>query len=245
MSTKEKLTWFFTIGGFTIAVAMAIKDLINTYGKNPDFVQICQGLKVSFVNFGVIYSYAIWVIFLTVYIVLTFHETVHGQIQKRDETNLEAKNYFYTLWVWGIAAIIVNHLTLASQSNVVIHFVGGTIYSYVFAICLGLWGMYLVISGRVYINGYWTNHIYKYPNHKVVQSGIYEKVRHPIYGGQCFLMLSIFIACNNYWLFFLPLMTFIYNYKRAKREENELDRILNGQYEVYRKKCPTFMFHPW
>ena len=140
---------------------MAIKDFIKAYGNDPDFINITEGLKNSFLNFGIIYSYIIWVILLTVHIVISFHEKVHGQVAPRDNNNLEAKNYFYTLWIWGIAAILVQHLTLASKSSYDLHFIGGHFLTYFATIGLGLWGMYLVISGRVYINGYWTNHIYK------------------------------------------------------------------------------------
>ncbi|WP_321530341.1 isoprenylcysteine carboxylmethyltransferase family protein [uncultured Desulfuromonas sp.] len=247
MSKEKIIMWFITITGFLVTVSVAIWQLEKEFGSDPNVQRLLEQFKLSFSDGGSIYSYYVWTVFLTIYIVIGLFEKVHNHEHEKTDKNLKATNYYYTLWVWGFAALIVHHVTLITESTKNIPVICDYKITYTLAFLLGIWGLYLLIQGRIYINGYWANHIYVYPNHKVVKEGIYEKVRHPIYGGQIFLMLSIFLICNNLWLVFLPATTIIYNILRASVEERELDEILKGQYELYKKKCRTsmFLFNPF
>ena len=224
---------------------MAIIELKRNFGNDPQISKILTALWDTFSNPGIIYSYIVWLVFLTFYGYLHFYELVQKRYPKRNEDNLVEENYYLTLWAWGIAAIFVQHATLTTGTAVQLHIIGDhPIILTILAFILGAWGMYMLINGRVHIDGYWTNHIYKYPDHKVVKTGLYSQVRHPIYGGQFYITLSIFLAYNNYFVIFLPVLTAIYNIRRAYKEERALEKITSGAYSDYKKKCPNFMFHP-
>lgn len=244
MKKDSNMLSSLTIIGFIIAVGSALYNIHKEFGNDSNFKRLLSDFIESFTDPGMIYAYIAWAIFLTIYIVLGFFEKVHDKLPLRCEDNLEVINYYYTLWFWGSAAHIVHHANLISNTVLPIFNNPRYILIIPIAFLLGIWGLYLVIMGRVYINGYWATHIYKYPNHKIVTDGIYGKVRHPIYGGQILLTISIFLVCNNKWLFFLPLLTFVYNCLRAKKEERALDRVLNGEYNKYAQKCSSYMIHP-
>lgn len=245
MAKKEVTMWIITITGFVLAVVMAAWKVVETFGARPSFVDIWDHLMLSFCESGVLYAYAVWIALLIIYGLIGWYEAVNKSPEKQqEERNLVARNYYYTLWVWGTAAMLVQHATLAASARAPIPIIGPDWVLPFIYVLLGLWGMFLVIIGRIYINGYWTNHIYKYNNYTLVQRGIYRRVRHPIYGGQVYLAVSVWLACNNFFVVFLPVLALIYNHKRAMREEAYLNDLTNGKYNDYTKKTPCFMYYP-
>lgn len=243
LSRERTAMWALVVIGFALIVTMAFWQLLKEFGTEPSYIEVRERFVQSFREPGVVYSYVVWVVFLTIYGSIWCYELVQHHTKPRDEANLVARNYYYTLWVWGVLSMLIQHATLAASSSIALPLPPWLLT--VLVALLGVWGMFLVFVGRIYINGYWTNHIYRYPNQEIVQQGIYANVRHPIYGGQILIACSLFLACNNWWLLFLPLMTSFYNFKRAVREEGLLNELTSGQYEEYSRKTPNFMFYPF
>ncbi|MCY2993729.1 MAG: isoprenylcysteine carboxylmethyltransferase family protein [Planctomycetota bacterium] len=242
--TYNVVVGVFTTLGFLIAVAMAVLELQRSFGKDPNVQGLLERFQTSFSTFGAWYSYFVWVVFLTVYITILRYETVRGITKK--ERELVARNYFLTLWVWGTVAMLVQHVTHMTQSVLSIPLLDNAPFLIVaLALVTGAWGMFLLVEGRIHIDGYWTNHIYKYQKQEIVMSGVYAKTRHPIYSGQIFLMISIFVANNNLWVGPEVLLIVVYNVMRARREEKYLDTLFHGEYEKYKETTPSFMCYPF
>ena len=73
---------------------------------------------------------------------------------------------------------------------------------------------------------------------KVVNSGIYSKIRHPQYFGAILSHIGIsFLLSSFYSLLFTPLIIIII-YVMSWKEERELLREFGTDYETYKKKVP-------
>jgi protein-S-isoprenylcysteine O-methyltransferase Ste14 len=100
-------------------------------------------------------------------------------------------------------------------------------------------GFLILILGRVEIDGLWGPHVYEYstPEYKkIIKSGIYNKMRHPIYFGQGTLALSTFIISQSLWFVMFPLLVTGINSFRAYVEERNLLQIFGAEYEDYKKE---------
>ena len=242
---KEAQTTLTVVGVVIgcVGVALSVFPLFALYDK--DISSILSALMLTFQDYGIAFSYIVWLLFLTIYATLIFYERVNGRNLAATSGELETKNYSYTLWIWGGLALVVQHATLIlGETRPLLSIAGSEWRLWIASLLLGVLGFYWLVRGRVYIDGYWTAHIYRYKEQRVVADGAYSRVRHPIYCGQIYIAVAIWIACNNWWLVFLPVMTILYNWMRASREEMELDRILGGAYTEYRKKVPCFLLHP-
>lgn len=72
---------------------------------------------------------------------------------------------------------------------------------------------------------------------KLVQTGPYKFVRHPMYSGELITLLGAVIGCVSFWNIFVVLLMFTSFYLRIIWEE----RIISG-YESYKKKIRWRLF---
>lgn len=105
-----------------------------------------------------------------------------------------------------------------------------------------VFGTFFNIWGRLYLGKNWGNQIIIYEDHKLIVSGPYKIVRHPLYAsliwmfyGASLIYLSYAVLLAN-TLIFLPFM-----YYRAKQEEFLLSKQFVN-YKDYTKR--TGMFFP-
>jgi protein-S-isoprenylcysteine O-methyltransferase Ste14 len=75
---------------------------------------------------------------------------------------------------------------------------------------------------------------------KVIESGVYGKVRHPMYLGELLILLGFSIATLSILSFIVWVVFFIFLDRMASYEEKDLTRILGQQYAVYQKRV-----HKW
>lgn len=98
------------------------------------------------------------------------------------------------------------------------------------------------ILGRLTLKGNWANHIKIYSDHRLITTGIYRVVRHPLYAS---IILMLFGGCFVYrnWLcMLLTALIFVpFMYYRAKQEEALLETVFS-EYDKYKEK--TGMFFP-
>lgn len=146
-------------------------------------------------------------------------------------------------WTFFILAIIlaVNHLSMKFGTfNKFIIISNQSIYNYsmVFGLLLLIFGFYITLKGRIVINGYWGPDLYDYADNKdkLVTTGIYGKLRHPIYLGQIIMSVSTFILSNNVFMIFFPLIVIFNNVLRANKEDEFLEKKFSAEYENYEKQ---------
>ena len=101
---------------------------------------------------------------------------------------------------------------------------------------VAMYGVYRAASGRIYLNGYWAIDIYDYGSHnKLITSGPYNYVRHPIYGGQNLLVSGSAMVSGSIVIYIFFLLVFFLNRARSIVEEIELLDMFGPEYEEYKK----------
>lgn len=101
-------------------------------------------------------------------------------------------------------------------------------------------GCAINIVGRFNLGTNWANQIKIYNTHKLIRTGVYGLVRHPLYAS---LMLMFYGAClvyPNYLAFLANTLIFIpFMYYRAKQEEYLLTKTFK-EYKQYQKEVGIF-----
>ena len=113
----------------------------------------------------------------------------------------------------------------------------------ILSVLLTLSGFIICITARQSLGESWTNaEDYKEKRKfKLINSGIYKFVRHPIYSGLNMMITGAEILAQSYVLLLLPLL-YLWTYKQALNEENHLISLFADKYESY--KMETGMFFP-
>ena len=130
--------------------------------------------------------------------------------------------------VWGLDAFILNYTT------VLVDFVPFFFRLFLAILTLSV-GAYLAMNAH---NIVFSN------QPKLLDSGVYSWVRHPMYLGTLLVCLGFILAIPSIpalmiWIAFL----LIYD-KMATYEENDLRRILGEEYAAYQKRVPKWFPRP-
>jgi len=101
-------------------------------------------------------------------------------------------------------------------------------------------GSLLVFGSKVYLRSMWSALVAEIKvDHKLVTHGVYQLVRHPMYGGAICMCIGQGLLLHNPLvvaydlLIVMPLW-----YKSAKIEENVLEKEFGEEYVEYRRKVP-------
>lgn len=107
---------------------------------------------------------------------------------------------------------------------------------------LVLIGVVINVVGRFNLGENWANHIKIYSNHKLINTGVYKIVRHPLYSSIMLMFIGASVAYFNIYCLLLESIIFIpFMYYRAKQEEKLLTEKF-PEYLDYKKG--TGMFFP-
>ena len=111
-------------------------------------------------------------------------------------------------------------------------------------LCVIVFGCAVNILGRFRLGGNWANQATIYQEQKLVTSGVYGWVRHPLYASLIWmffgasLVYANVVACLMNCVIFLPFMTY-----RAGLEEAMLAREFS-EYEIYKQQVGRFFWKP-
>lgn len=100
---------------------------------------------------------------------------------------------------------------------------------------------------RCLLGKQWSGAVQILKKHKLIASGPYRFVRHPMYFANILLALGAVIALRNIYMLILMLVFFppILFY-RAKEEEKELEKKFGVEWEKYKKHTPMIIpFTKW
>lgn len=97
-------------------------------------------------------------------------------------------------------------------------------------------GLAMAVLGRLQLGRNWSDieNAKILPEQRVVATGLYRFVRHPIYAGDLCLLAGLELALNS-WLLFGALALIPIVYRQAAREENMLVSQLTGYGEYCRR----------
>jgi protein-S-isoprenylcysteine O-methyltransferase Ste14 len=119
----------------------------------------------------------------------------------------------------------------ATQSSVAIGIIG-------VIICAA--GVAFAIWARAYLGTNWGMPMTLQEGHKLVTSGPYKFVRHPIYTGFVFAMLGSACTDGAMWLILLVFLGIYFTYS-AKVEEGIMLKQFPDEYPAYMKKTKMFV----
>jgi len=181
---------------------------------------------------------SLWIALLIVYGLLNWYEHAQGQIKKGTYTRF---NNPRTTWIIIIVMYLVEGYILNSGIS---KYPGiwNPIFMFSFGVALMIGGLVLAASGRICLNGYWKSDIYDYgSNNKLIEDGIYARMRHPIYTGQFLMLVGNVVLANIHPLFFIAaILLLIVNWIRAHRETKDLERRFPNEFPKYKEKVPAW-----
>jgi protein-S-isoprenylcysteine O-methyltransferase Ste14 len=105
-------------------------------------------------------------------------------------------------------------------------------------------GLALAVWARVHLGKYWSGRVTLKVNHRVIQTGPYACVRHPIYSGLILALLGTTItlgtvhACLGFAFMFVSFL------RKLQIEETWLRSHFGAEYERYQKQVRALFPHP-
>jgi protein-S-isoprenylcysteine O-methyltransferase Ste14 len=100
-------------------------------------------------------------------------------------------------------------------------------------------GIYLVAKSEIAVFGRTLVGIIGEP--KLVTTGVYSWLRHPMYLGSLLVLLGFFFATLSILSLLVWIGLFIFFDRMATYEEQDLIRILDEQYINYQKQVPNWL----
>jgi protein-S-isoprenylcysteine O-methyltransferase Ste14 len=105
-------------------------------------------------------------------------------------------------------------------------------------------GLSFAVWARLHLGKYWSGRITLKVDHRVIQTGPYAWVRHPIYSGLILALLGTAISLGTVQAFFgfaFMLVSFI---RKLTLEENWLRSHFGAEYELYQKRVRALIPRP-
>ncbi|MDF2865500.1 MAG: isoprenylcysteine carboxyl methyltransferase [Clostridia bacterium] len=111
----------------------------------------------------------------------------------------------------------------------------------IIAMLVYIFGVFINLYGRKCLGENWGNNVVIYSNHKLIDTGIYKYVRHPLYASIIWMLYGVGVMYQNILVIILNTFIFIpFMYYRAKQEEIQLEKTFKKKYIEYRKKVGMF-----
>ena len=147
--------------------------------------------------------------------------------------NLQIVFVIVYLVVWGVDSFVFRFSTvLAGMVSVFVRVFLGIVGILALAA-----GVYLVrkAESAVFVKGD--------EKSKLITTGVYGRVRHPMYLGSLLILLLFFFATLSLLSLLVWFGFFVFLDRMATYEERDLIKILNGQYVDYQKQVPKWLIN--
>lgn len=201
------------------------KELIDEVATAP--LTALHDLYYSY-SFPVRFNLFMWIIVFLVYYILSAYDKKINMDNKRDK---KVDNFRIRIFVLYTIFLCIGLFVYEPTEHYKVFFD-------VVGLVVSILGLGVLISARIELNGLWGPDIYVYSHEeyqKVVDTGIYKHMRHPIYFGQMMLSTSTFVLIQNLWTFAFCLFVIVINMLRAHREEQALLELYPDKYSSYKK----------
>jgi protein-S-isoprenylcysteine O-methyltransferase Ste14 len=231
-----------TIAGLIVALILAF---INYFLQNPesnfgwlvnDPLQFFKKIYFQF-SIPMRLNMFIWGMTFFIYYILDKYDSQIDIDKKREVHEETFKNKLFVAYsfftVTGL--IYINPISYENEFFTIGSNVLGVIFTAV--------GFIILILSRVEIDGLWGPHIYTYKDEKlkkIVTSGMYKYMRHPIYFGQGMLAISTFVLSQSLWFGLFSLFVIFSNAVRAHQEEKALTKIYPKKYKEYKESVKSW-----
>jgi protein-S-isoprenylcysteine O-methyltransferase Ste14 len=102
-------------------------------------------------------------------------------------------------------------------------------------------GLMIMIWSRITLGKNWSANIVLKEEHRLVTTGPYAYVRHPIYSGLILMVLGVILYVNTLILTVFFIVFFFGAYFKANKEEKILLTIFPIEYAEYKKKVKALI----
>ncbi len=221
-------------------------NMIQKYYNNPEPEGFLKQI-IDAHHLGTICAYMSWGIFVIVYILYSYYENTNprNDIERR---KIGKMNFYFTTYIFGplSLAIYFSIHIIEKQSEFFIPYVGtNPAYTLLIGLVLSMFGLSLIITGRVHLDGYWGAYLFEYSNgNRLVQTGPYQFIRHPIYAGQIWLAIATTILSNCWLTLLFPLTLWFANQFRARTEDIHLKKEFTDEYKEYEDSTHFYLLIP-
>ena len=110
-------------------------------------------------------------------------------------------------------------------------------------IVLTIAGLGLAIWARVHLGKYWSGRVTIKVDHRIIETGPYGSVRHPIYSGLLLAVLGTVITIGTIQAFLGFALIFIAAIRKLTLEEKWLRSEFGEEYEHYRRRVKALVPH--
>jgi protein-S-isoprenylcysteine O-methyltransferase Ste14 len=102
-------------------------------------------------------------------------------------------------------------------------------------------GLLFAVWGRVHLGRYWSGIITLKEGHKLVHSGPYQYVRHPIYTGLLSAVFGSALTASTVEAFIGFAIMLVSYIVKIHREEKVLSREFGDEYLIFKKEVPALI----
>ena len=102
-------------------------------------------------------------------------------------------------------------------------------------------GVGLAIWARWHIGQFWSARVTLKEDHRLIQSGPYARVRHPIYTGVLLAMIGSALFVGEWRALLGVALVFVTHWLKARREEALLTEQFGTQYQEYRERTGSLV----
>jgi protein-S-isoprenylcysteine O-methyltransferase Ste14 len=112
------------------------------------------------------------------------------------------------------------------------------------AMLLDVVGLSFAVWARIHLGQYWSGRITLKVDHRVIQTGPYALVRHPIYSGLILALLGTALSRGTVQAFLGFAFILAAFLRKLTLEENWLRSHFGTEYELYQKRVRALIPHP-
>lgn len=157
-----------------------------------------------------------------------------GQKSENHVVHRDTSRFLTVFWFTTLLVPIIEFI-IYERINHIIAFIG---------IVLVILGIIVRVISIKTLGEYFSRDIEKWSNHRIVEIGIYKRIRHPAYLGNIVQIIGFPLILNSYLCLILSAATIMIFIWRLKVEEAFLKREF-PEYKSYMKRTKRIIPHIW